>query len=69
MSTFQLAIASDHGGFSLKETLRHWLETQGHAVKDFGVFDGEANATDAHRRLRADYSECYLTETAGRNEA
>ena len=29
----------------------------------FGVFDNAANASVTHKRLKALYSECYLTET------
>jgi len=34
----KIAIASDHGGFELKEDLRAWLAGQGHEVEDFGCF-------------------------------
>ena len=32
----KISIASDHGGFDLKEDLRQWLAGLGHAVVDFG---------------------------------
>ncbi len=32
----KIAIASDHGGFDLKEELRVWLTEQGHEVTDYG---------------------------------
>jgi ribose 5-phosphate isomerase B len=32
----KIAIASDHGAFTLKEELRSWLTEQGHEVVDFG---------------------------------
>lgn len=32
----KIAIASDHGGFDLKEDLKTWLTEQGHEVADFG---------------------------------
>lgn len=32
----KIAIASDHGGFDLKEDLRSWLTEQGHQIEDFG---------------------------------
>jgi ribose 5-phosphate isomerase B len=32
-----LAIGSDHAGYEFKEKLRHWLESQGHQVNDFGT--------------------------------
>ena len=34
----KIAIASDHGGFDLKEELRAWLTEQGHTIKDYGCF-------------------------------
>lgn len=34
----KIAIGSDHAGFHLKETLRNWLETQGHDVSDCGTY-------------------------------
>ncbi len=33
----QLAIASDHAGFALKQALIPWLEAAGHAVHDLGT--------------------------------
>ena len=35
----KLAIASDHAGFAMKESLRPWLEAAGHAVADCGAHD------------------------------
>ena len=32
----KISIASDHGGFELKEDLRQWLAGLGHEVVDFG---------------------------------
>ncbi|MBL8693952.1 MAG: RpiB/LacA/LacB family sugar-phosphate isomerase [Planctomycetes bacterium] len=32
-----LALGCDHGGFRLKESLKRWLESQGHRVRDFGT--------------------------------
>lgn len=32
----RIAMASDHGGFVLKEELKAWLAEQGHEVEDFG---------------------------------
>ena len=32
----KIAIASDHGGFALKEELRAWLAGEGHQVTDYG---------------------------------
>lgn len=37
----KIAIGSDHAGFQLKETLRNWLETQGHEVLDCGTYSDE----------------------------
>ena len=37
----KIAIGSDHAGFQLKETLRNWLETQGHEVTDCGTYSEE----------------------------
>ena len=38
----KISIASDHGGFDLKEDLRGWLTEQGHEVKDFGCFNTDS---------------------------
>ena len=35
----RIAMASDHGGFALKEDLRTWLTELGHEVEDLGCFD------------------------------
>ena len=32
-----IALGSDHAGFERKEALKTWLESQGHAVRDFGT--------------------------------
>ena len=37
----KIAIASDHAGFHLKETLRTWLEQNGHEVTDCGTYSDE----------------------------
>jgi ribose 5-phosphate isomerase B len=34
----KMGIAADHGGFSLKEQVRDFLESSDHAVIDFGAF-------------------------------
>ena len=38
----KISIASDHGGFGLKEDLRAWLTGQGHEVVDFGCHGKES---------------------------
>ncbi|MCR5715829.1 MAG: ribose 5-phosphate isomerase B [Lachnospiraceae bacterium] len=35
----KLSIASDHGGFALKEAVKKHLREQGHEVQDFGTND------------------------------
>lgn len=37
----KIAIGSDHAGFHLKETLRTWLEQNGHEVTDCGTYSDE----------------------------
>lgn len=34
-----IAIASDHGGFQLKETIREYLEERGLEYRDYGTYD------------------------------
>ena len=38
----KISIASDHGGFDLKENLRAWLTEQGHEVEDFGCYSKDS---------------------------
>jgi len=38
----KIAIASDHAGFVLKETLKEYLEKSGFKVKDFGTHNQES---------------------------
>jgi ribose 5-phosphate isomerase B len=38
----KISIASDHGGYDLKEDLRTWLTEQGHEVVDFGCHGHES---------------------------
>ena len=38
----KLSIASDHGGFALKEEIRSWLLDQGHEVEDFGCHNTDS---------------------------
>jgi ribose 5-phosphate isomerase B len=35
----KIGIAADHGGYELKESLRDYLLSSGHMVKDFGAYD------------------------------
>lgn len=35
----KIALASDHGGFDYKESLKKHLEAQGHVIEDFGCYD------------------------------
>lgn len=37
----KIAVGSDHAGFALKETLRRWLELEGHDVTDCGTYSDE----------------------------
>ena len=37
-----IALAADHGGYSLKEAVRAHLEEEGIPYKDFGTLDGES---------------------------
>jgi ribose 5-phosphate isomerase B len=38
----KLAVASDHAGFGLKEDIKKLLESEGHAVEDFGCRNEES---------------------------
>ena len=40
----RIAIAADHAGFGLKQSLTVWLRERGHEVKDFGT--GSDESTD-----------------------
>ena len=37
-----IAIASDHGGYDLKEQVKTWLQEMGHEVTDFGCHGKES---------------------------
>lgn len=38
----KIAIGGDHAGFSLKQPLVEWLQTQGYTVKDFGTYGSDS---------------------------
>ena len=38
----KISIASDHGGYALKEDVKSWLTGQGHEVEDFGCHSTES---------------------------
>ena len=42
LDPMKIAIAADHAGFSLKETLRDRLQAAGHDLIDFGTFSSES---------------------------
>ncbi|MEO6722872.1 MAG: RpiB/LacA/LacB family sugar-phosphate isomerase [Ferruginibacter sp.] len=35
----KVGIAADHGGYELKESLKDYLDSLGHEVKDFGAYE------------------------------
>ena len=35
----KISMASDHGGFNLKEDIKAWLTEQGHEITDCGCYD------------------------------
>ncbi len=37
-----IALGCDHGGFELKEQIKAYLESQGHACQDFGCYSTES---------------------------
>lgn len=37
-----IALGADHAGFGLKETLKAWLQQNGHSVHDFGTHSAES---------------------------
>lgn len=47
----KIVLGSDHGGFELKEFLREWLKSQGHAVVDVGTKDDGACDYPDYARL------------------
>jgi ribose 5-phosphate isomerase B len=38
----KIALASDHGGFELKEKVKSYLQTKGHDVIDLGCYTEES---------------------------
>jgi len=38
----KIVIANDHGAVEIKNTLKEWLEKQGHVVSDLGAAEGES---------------------------
>lgn len=40
--TVKIAIGSDHGGFTLKEEIKSYVESLGYEVKDFGTYTKES---------------------------
>lgn len=38
----KIAVASDHGGFALKENIIKYLEAEGHEVSDLGTYSEES---------------------------
>ncbi len=47
-----IGIASDHGGFAMKERIRSWLAEWGESVEDFGCADeGSVDYPDYAERL------------------
>jgi ribose 5-phosphate isomerase B len=41
--TLTIALAADHGGFELKQSLLSWLHNEGYKVIDYGAADYDAN--------------------------
>lgn len=39
---WRIALGADHGGFELKEKIRHYLADQGHTVTDCGTHSAES---------------------------
>ena len=40
-SKFSIALGCDEAAYNLKETVRSYLEKQGHTIKDYGVYNTE----------------------------
>ncbi len=37
-----IALGADHAGFALKESLKNWLQKNGHTVHDYGAYTSES---------------------------
>ena len=48
-----VALSCDHGGFELKEAIRHWLDDKGIAYKDFGTYAADEAIDYPHAALKA----------------
>jgi ribose 5-phosphate isomerase B len=35
----KIALASDHGGYALKESIKAYLSSKGYDIEDFGAYD------------------------------
>lgn len=58
----KIAMASDHAGFELKESVKRWLVAEGHQVEDVGTHSDESVdypplAADAARRVASGEAE------------
>jgi len=42
MSVMKIALGADHAGYELKETIKQWLQQQGHTVADAGTTSAES---------------------------
>ncbi|MBR1617923.1 ribose 5-phosphate isomerase B [bacterium] len=49
----KIAIASDHGGYDLKEILKEYLISKNYEVKDFGCFSKESTHYPKYAKLVA----------------
>jgi ribose 5-phosphate isomerase RpiB len=41
---FSIALGCDEAAYNLKETVRSYLEKQGHTIKDYGVYNTEPSS-------------------------
>lgn len=49
----KIAIASDHAGFKIKETVKFYLQEKGHEVNDLGTFSEESTDYPDYAHLLA----------------